>query len=79
MKIRAILQKKKSNLWSVVCLTLAATTPWKALEAEDEEDFCVDGRAAAVSTDANIVQFGMGSGPTGGFHLLHKMEDGKGA
>ena len=74
MKIRAILQKKKSNLWSVVCLTLA-TTPRKALEAEDEEDFCVDGRAA----DANIVQFGMGFGPAGGFHLLHKMEDGKGA
>ena len=74
MKIRAILQKK-SNLWSVVCLTLATTTPRKALEAEDEEDFCVDGRAA----DANIVQFGMGFGPAGGFHLLHKMEDGKGA
>ena len=74
MKIRAILQKK-SNLWSVVCLTLATTTPRKALEAEDEEDFCVDGRAA----DANIVQFGMGFGLAGGFHLLHKMEDGTGA
>ena len=62
----------------VSCVSDFGYFPWKALEAE-EEDFCVRLRVVSLLMPI-LFNLGWGLGRhSGGFHLLHKMEDGKGA